>query len=565
MRNCLLLAKILLKSTGGSFMGGNSKKSVSKGQIALLILIGICMLPLLALLFEASSFLYKTLAPIHMEELLYELLFAVLSLTLLVFSLPFVLSVMFFSRDLEYLQPMPLSSWQIVGAKFITIMVYEYISALFIGLPLLAGIADAAQSGFTFWLIAVPLLLTLPVLPVIYAAFLGTLVLYLTRSWKHKEALMTFFSLILILFSASLGMLVSRLGEALNSSAILDIITNARPLVTGFSQIFPNLPFAKQALMHTDFLMLLLYLLSSLILVSAFLLFGNRFYLKAVTGMTETSSKKERLSDSETRKALRTSGAAATFASREWKLLVRTPIYFLNCVVSAFIVPVILLLTLFFSIPQMQDFIPALEQVLPFIRKTDEALLNGFLLLAVFIVSGLMGAMNLSPATCISREGQTISDLKFIPVSVSDILKGKMLCSLSISAAAVFPYAVALPVIGNLLLQTSLWLLVPSLLIAAFTITMLGYLMLLGDLIHPKLNWTTEQAAVKQNITAMLADLLCMALCLLLFFAFVMLYRLHIPISVLIGAGLLLLAFLAFATRHISIRYAQKAFQKIEV
>lgn len=564
MRNCLLLAKILLKSGNSSLTGGSSKKNISKGQTALLILVGVCMLPLLALLFEGSAFLYKLLSPLHMEELLYELLFAALSLTLLVFSLPFVLSVLFFSKDLEYLQPMPLSSWQIVGAKFITIMTYEYFSTILIGLPLIAGIASEAHTGIAFWLIAVPILLAVPVLPVIYAAFLGTLVLYLTRRWKHKEAVMTFFSLILILFSASLGMLVSRFGQTLDADAILAVLTDSQPIVSGFSHIFPNLPLARNALMHTDALMLVLYLLSTVLLIGLFLAFGNRVYLKAVTGMTESSTKKERLSDNETKKALRASGAAAAFASREWKLLVRTPIYFLNCVVTAFIIPLILLMTLFFSIPQVKDIIPALNQFLPLIRQTDEGILNGLLLLIVFAVSGMMSSMNLSPATCISREGQSIGDLKFIPVSARDILKGKMICSLAISAAAVYPYAVALPVISTLFLHTPIWLLIPSLLIATFTLVMLGYLMLLGDLIHPKLNWTSEQAAVKQNMTALITDLLCMALCLALGFVFVMLYHMHIPIYVLIAGAILLLALLAVALWQIACRYAEKAFLKME-
>ena len=51
MRNCLLLTSILLKNNS-SLNYGNSKKSGNKGQIALMILIGICMLPLIAMLFE---------------------------------------------------------------------------------------------------------------------------------------------------------------------------------------------------------------------------------------------------------------------------------------------------------------------------------------------------------------------------------------------------------------------------------------------------------------------------------------------------------------------------------
>lgn len=566
MRNCLLLAKILLKSGGGALCGGGkSKKYGGKSQIVIGVLLALCMIPLMALFFQISSALYRGLAPVHMEALAFELICVMISFMMLVFSLPFVLSVMFFSRDLEYLLPMPFYSWQIVGAKFITIMIYEYLSAIVVGLPLMAGIAAEAQAGVSFWLIAIPVLLAIPVIPVIYASFLGTLALYLTRNWKHKEALMTFFSLILIFFASGIGMLTSRLDESLDTAAFAEIMMGSRQIVTGMSWVFPNLLLAKNALLNTNFLMLLWYLLSAAALVGAFLLFGNRVYLKAVSGMTETSSKKERLSEEETGKALRASGAVKAFASREWKLLVRTPVYFLNCVITAFIVPVILFMMLFFGAAQMQEILSGLEMLLPLIRQSDVTFLSGLLLLVVFAVSGIMCSMNLSPATCISREGQNFGDLKCIPVSVRDILKGKMICSLSISAAAVYPYAVALPLAGTRLFQTPLWLLVPSLFIATFTIMAIGYLMLFGDLIRPKLNWASEQAAVKQNLTATITDFICMAVCLVLGFGFVMLYRLHVPIPAIILTALLVTALLAFVLRHMAYRYGEKAFARLEL
>lgn len=564
MRNCLLLAKILIKN-GTGMTAANTKKRQSAGQIFLYFFVCICMLPLLYLLYELSGTVYQALAPLNLQGLVYELLCVILSLTLLVLSLPYVLSVMFFSKDLEHFLPMPLCSWQIVGAKFITVMVFEYLTALIAGIPLMAGIAAEAQAEFTFWLIAIPVLLAIPVLPVIYASFLGTLALYLTRSWKHKEAFMTFFSLILILLSSGIGILVSRLGETPDPAAILEIMTGSRPIVTGLSWVFPNLFLAKNALMNQDFITLILYLLSTVFLVGVFLLFGNRVYLKAVSGMTESSAKKERLSEEATGKALRTSSAARAFASREWKLLVRTPVYFLNCVVTAFILPLILLMMVFFSASQMGDLLLAFEQFLPLIQKTDASFLNGLLLLIVFAVSGMMASMNLTPATCISREGQNFGDLKCLPVSARDILKGKMICALSISAAAVYPYAIALPLLGIWLFQAPLWLLAASLLIATFTIIMLGYLMLLGDLLKPKLNWTSEQAAVKQNLTAMLADLLCMVLCLVLGFGAVMLYQMSIPMPAVIIISLLVIAFLAFSLQYVSCRYAEKAFARLEM
>lgn len=310
--------------------------------------------------------------------------------------------------------------------------------------------------------------------------------------------------------------------------------------------------------------MLLLYVLTAAAAILVFLLAGNRFYLKAVSGMNEVSQKREKLSAAEEMRALKTSGIVKSCALREWKLLVRTPVYFLNCVLSAFLVPVILLVALIVpllgNMEELQKFLPQVSQLFQMFG-TDQ--LSGVLMLTVFALTTLFCTMNLSAATCISREGSNFIEMKYIPVPYKKQLQGKMLCAVSLSFAATLPYTFLLVFAGAAILKTPVWLLLPALAINVFTVFTVSYFQLLGDLWKPKLSWTSEQAAVKQNFIAMLTMLGSFLVCLLLGLGCIGLYLLRIPVYGILAAGIIVLGILAFGLRAFAFRYGERALAKL--
>lgn len=564
MRKELLLTKILLKCGMGSMLPAGKKKRQIIGQWALYLLIAVCIVPLLVLLYQFGRAMYQTLSPLRLEYLAYDITLLLLSLTTLILSLPFAMSVLFLAKDIEYLLPMPLSPWQIAGAKLCTVLLYEYITTAAVGIPMLAGIGTAAHHGIAYFLFAALVLLALPILPVIYGCLLGVLILPLTTKLRRKEAVTTLFSILIILLASGAGLLFSYFGETLGSLDIAAIITGNKQLLIQAEYIFPNLLLAGRALKSTDPAMLLLYVLTAAAAILVFLLAGNRFYLKAVSGMNEVSQKREKLSAAEEMRALKTSGIVKSCALREWKLLVRTPVYFLNCVLSAFLVPVILLVALIVpllgNMEELQKFLPQVSQLFQMFG-TDQ--LSGVLMLTVFALTTLFCTMNLSAATCISREGSNFIEMKYIPVPYKKQLQGKMLCAVSLSFEATLPYTFLLVFAGAAILKTPVWLLLPALAINVFTVFTVSYFQLLGDLWKPKLSWTSEQAAVKQNFIAMLTMLGSFLVCLLLGLGCIGLYLLRIPVYGILAAGIIVLGILAFGLRAFAFRYGERALAKL--
>lgn len=564
MRKERLLTKILLQCGLGSALPTGKKKWQMIGQWALYLLVAVCLVPLLVLLYRFAGGMYHALSPLHMEYLAYDITLLLLSLATLILSLPFAMSVLFLAKDIEYLLPMPFSPWQIAGAKLNTVLLYEYLTTAAIGIPMLAGIGAAAHHGIAYFLFALLVLIALPVLPVIYGCLLGVLILPLTTKLRRKETITTLFSIVIILLSGSLGFLASYFGETLDHLDIAAIVTGNRRLIMQAEYIFPNLQFARCALEETNPLMLLLYVLTAAAAILVFLLIGNRFYLKAVSGMNEVSQKREKLSAAEETRALRSLGIVRSCASREWKLLVRTPVYFLNCVLSAFIMPVLLLAILLFSwFANAAEITAVFHQASRFLRMIRTDQLAGVLMLTVFALTALFCMMNLSAATCISREGSNFIEMKYIPVPYKKQLQGKILCSTGISFAATLPCTLLLVFAGTAVLHTPAWLMIPALAINIFTVFAISYFQLIGDLWKPKLSWTSEQAAVKQNFIAMLTMLVSFFVCLLLGLGCIVLYLFGLPIYGILAAGILILGTLSLGLRAFAFRYSKRAFAKL--
>ena len=99
-------------------------------------------------------------------------------------------------------------------------------------------------------------------------------------------------------------------------------------------------------------------------------------------------------------------------------------------------------------------------------------------------------------ATAISREGQHVYFMKMIPMEIMDQLHAKSLSGFLLSLLGliltVIPAAYFLKAPWYILAIFSVMAILGSLFI--------NYLSIIVDVIHPKLVWETEQAAVKQNI-----------------------------------------------------------------
>lgn len=132
MNKVVGLTKVLLKNAGGTKQKASAWKTV-----LIMIAIAMGMIPMILGAVVFLSALYDGLELIGQQAALLGLGVTVASLAIFMFGILYVLSVFYYSQDVEQLLPLPLSPGHILSAKFLVALVYEYLTALVLLGPLL--------------------------------------------------------------------------------------------------------------------------------------------------------------------------------------------------------------------------------------------------------------------------------------------------------------------------------------------------------------------------------------------------------------------------------------------
>ena len=539
------LTRILFKCGLGSKGEKEGKKGSGQGvRIALFVLVGVCMLPYMGMLFLAGFGGYQMLAPAGQSGLILELACYAGALVTLLFGIPMVISVFYLSSDVEKLIPLPIKPWQIVSAKFLVVICYEYLMVLvFIG-PLLLGYGIAAGSGILYWIFAVLASLFLPVLPLVYASVFAMAMMRIFRRMKNKDFLTilgTILGLVLALgISAGVNSMSGNMELSEMQSLLLEKGNSLAGMISGF---FPNFRFMIHGLAESDILQMLLFLGTSALVVAAFLWIAQKIYFSGVIGMNETSGRARRLTKEESARINRRSSARKAYFKKEWRQLFRTPVYFLNCALMTFIWPVIFAVPIAFSLMGSREDLDmagvGMEEV-QMLFSGDLA--QGIIMLSVFGVTAFICTCSMASSTAVSREGKSYYFMKYIPVPYEIQVRAKTDLGIVIDLLGTMPYILIAGAAGVIWLGFSPAAVALSLVICGLTVVMANYLQIMVDLTKPKLSWENEQMAVKQNMNGMLAMLLVWGVSLVLGVFAVLLYGI-LPLYA--AAGIMCAAVLA--------------------
>ena len=267
-------------------------------------------------------------------------------------------------------------------------------------------------------------------------------------------------------------------------------------LVVLTSGIFPTARWGAEAMIYhnqlSGFMSLLIYAGFSILIFMILLWLAQLIYLKGAAGLSETGSKRNKQGRKQLAEEAVRGSVIGTYTRTELKLLFRTPIYFINCVMINFLWPIFILLPLIFQ-PEEINVIRELSQVM------NRPGIEGMILAGAFIAALFFSASNGITSTSISREGQELFIKKYLPVSYRQQLTAKILSGFLLGLVSVL----SMIIFGILVLKISIWL---SLLILAVVWLPVLYTSLTGlliDLYNPKLDGTANKKAVKQNINVL--------------------------------------------------------------
>jgi len=489
----LLLTRILLKNSGG--LGLKDSNMFTKVSVALVFLILIPSMMIGIGVFSAG--LVTAFKAIGQEGIVLSLAIAINSAIVFVFGIFYIMSTFYFSSDVEYLLPLPLRPKQIIGAKFLVVTIYEYFTTAIIYLPMLIAYGVVMKSGPIYYLYGIIVFLLMPITPLAAASVLVMLIMRFTNLSRHKDAFKVIGGVIAVFFGMGVNVLFQNLMGRMSMEEIVELLEQGNnSLISVSSSIFPTTIWGAEALAGnaavSGFWSLLIYVAFSLAVYLILLWLGELIYLRGVVGLSESSSKRNKISEKEFEKSTVKSSVIKSYTMVELKILFRTPIYFVNCVMINFLWPVFLL----FPLLMQTDEVNLLHELSKMLNKPG---IEGMILAGAFAFALFMGGTNAVAPTAISREGQELFVKKYIPVSYRQQLTAKVLSGFVLGLVAVF----IMVIFAVFLFKMSFWLGILILATAWLPILFTCFSGLLIDLYNPSLNWDNEQKAVKQNVNVL--------------------------------------------------------------
>ena len=280
---------------------------------------------------------------------------------------------------------------------------------------------------------------------------------------------------------------------------------------------------------------------------------ANQVFYKALLAGQEVSRKRKVLTGTQIDKRLgRGTSPVLALLKREWKLMIRTPLYVLNGLVGSIAGPLMVAVLYFMrgSDPELAMMAESLKdpEVVPYVAL-------GCLGLMLFTAG-----MNLVASTALSREGKTIWVAKMIPVTARQQVDAKFLCSYFVSAIGVLMTTLIMVVLLKLPI---LWA-IGATIVGLIGSVPLAALNLLIDVFHPKLVWNSEQEAMKQNMNGGIGMLISFIVLLIMAAVAFGALLLGLPVTAAFAAVAVVSAILAAVSLFALHAVAEKKYREME-
>lgn len=495
MSRILALIKIDLMNTFR--LSAFKNKLRNRDDVIQIVLVGIALLSLLPayiLMVSGLSNIYIAYLNIGQKSmfLLTGILFS--QVIVLLFGILYVMSKYYFSNDLSILVPLPLRPKEIVGAKFVSLMIYEYITLLPLLLPFIIIYGVNENPNILYWLYSIIILLFAPIIPLCISSIIVMLFMRYTNIKGKKDLLRTVGYFILIIGIVTLQMKLQSLAQRaiVDEDFFYKLITDSTILVRRLGIIFPPSMWATLSLSNlssiSGLLYILLFTIVSIIAFFIMLFLSDNVFFKGLIGNLEVStsrgSAKVKAKDFQ-----RKSSPYIAIAMKEIKMLLRTPVYLMNSIGGVVLVPILMVMSVF-----MQG-----DESVNIVKKLIEDNQSFVNLVGVgFVV--LLGVINSVCCTTFSREGKNMWIQRTLPISTKDQIIGRILSSIIVQ------------IIGIVVLYGSLAYIRALTLEGVFIIAILGLLGsiptgeigMIIDAYRPLLNWDNPQRAMKQNLNVLI-------------------------------------------------------------
>ena len=526
MDKVIKLTKIFLKN---SFSNMDARMGISTKSKSKIIVYGLLFLYFAGLIIFLGYNLLDGLIAIHQETIFVGMiLFMIFGLAIIqtIFS---SINILYFTKDSEYLLPLPLKPYQIILARTNVMLIAEYLIIFLIGFIPLVMYGILTGAGIVYYLTMILAVILVPILPVLLISMLVMFIMSFAKLTKNRNRFQLFATLLVLAVIIAISISTSGMKQDLTNEEMAQMVVQANGMIELVKGYVPTVDYLMEALTTNSLFTAIVEVLKTLgitiIGFIVYMLIAQKIYFKGLVGNLfgggASSSNKE-----VNQKEYRNSKLYKSYVGKEFKNMARNPVFLMQCLIPAVLIPIIMVVVVYAGLNSdgME-----LEQITQIMQQMPA---NTFFIACIILgVIQFFTMFIYISITAISRDGENAVFMKYIPVSLYKQYMYKIIPNIIMNIVTIIitlgmaEYLLNLPVIT---------------LIALFVVaTIMGILqsiaMIIVDLKRPKLNWDSEYAVAKQNLNLVFPVLLAMVNIVILV-GFVYLLK---DINVYMGVGIL--------------------------
>ena len=487
MDNYLSLTKVFLKS---SLRRTKSNRTRTKIIFGLLLFFTILFI-IIPFLIVSASFVYDTtiqLMDIEYESIGLQIMCYIICIFTFIFSISALLNELYFSTDIEKLLPLPIKPVQLISSKFTVCYILENIMQIFLILVSIISYMLALHLKVPNLLISLLQIVTLPIIPMVYATIFCLIIMYFTKFIKNKESVKKISTLFVIILFVLLIRFINSL-KGFDFNAYLESFVNGNhKFLDTMNYIFPQIRLFTDTLTNMNVLSLIKYIILNVVYIGIMLLLAKKVYLNSVIDLSNKNTNNNK-NYTKLLKNIKQENVVKTYLGKEFKTLVRTPSFFINCMIINILWPVII-----YALYQIGTIRYDFNSIKVLLSINNDKI-KIILLLFIVGISLLIPAMNSIASSSFSREGKNYQFIKYIPLSYKKQWFIKYLISFLISFVGIFVYTFIFYIVVGMNILSILQFIVISML----SISAVSFIGLYIDSLQPKLNWDDENNALREN------------------------------------------------------------------
>ncbi|MEG2044859.1 MAG: hypothetical protein RR088_02590 [Clostridia bacterium] len=544
IKKIFLLLKVNIRTmTIGESSNGKPKTVARKT----LIIVGIALLAVYivvafsALAFIFTSSLYGALKAFDMAPVLLSLTSGVAGYVVLFFSLFYIITIFYYSKDIEMLLALPLSGSEILCSKFFTVLLFEYLTTIIAFIPFIYyGIME--NCNILYYLYMIITVILLPIIPLCLGSILIMVVMKFAKFARNKDLFMVISSVFVMIVAFGTSFFFQKIGT--ENIDFTGMITDGQ-MTKIANSMFPGVTLSGSAMANsnniTGFLYLLAFVGICAVLFFITMLLGKKLYLNSAISINGTSKSNRKLNKKDLE--IKKQPVFLRLIAKDFIVIFKTPAFLMNNILPILIFPAIFAFALFSGGNGID-----LAQITTLISFANPESIK-YLLFAGVGVGVLFSSFTSISATAISREGSSFVIMKIMPVPFSTQILSKCVVAMLMGEVGIVAFVLMFAAVSSIT--------VPMVLLVILAATLSNMLVSMAfiflDLRKPKLHWSTEQEAVKQSFNAfisMMIGLLAFGVCI------VLAIFVHMPTIVLVPLVLIALVVLVIVMYVIVLKYS---------